>query len=337
MGDADAVARAVAVLRAGGLVALPTETVYGLGADASNPVAVAKIFAVKGRPADHPLIVHIADAGAIDAWAIDVPPLARELATRLWPGPLTLVLRKQPHVDDALTGGQSTIGLRVPAHPLALAVLRELAQSSGGGIAAPSANRFGRVSPTSAQHVRDDLGDAVDYVLDGGPCAIGLESTIVDLSRGDDDAVILRPGGVGPETIARIAGRPIPLRDTQQVRVPGQHASHYAPRARLVAIAPDALDATLAMLGEETVGSIVAGATAGPPQWTRDGRGWRVVLAPGGSELAHHLYAVLRELDAKGCTVIVATIPTPQPTDADLVPAIADRLRRAAGSGDPSA
>jgi len=325
--EAEAIAEAVRVLRAGGLVALPTETVYGLGADASNAAAVARIFATKGRPADHPLIVHIADASAMDAWAQSIPPLARELARQVWPGPLTLVLRKQPHVDDGLTGGQPTIGLRVPAHPLALAVLREL----GGGIAAPSANRFGRVSPTSAQHVRDDLGDAVDYVLDGGPCAIGLESTIVDLSRGDDDAVVLRPGGVGPETLARIAGRPIPLRESSEVRVPGQHASHYAPRARLVAIDPDELDVTLAGLQGESVGSIVAGTTDGAPRWSPDGRGWRVVLDPQRGELAHHLYAVLRELDAKGCTVIVATVPTPQVDGADLASAITDRLRRAAG------
>lgn len=331
--DAEAVAEAVRVLRAGGLVAIPTETVYGLGADANNAAAVARIFRAKGRPADHPLIVHLADASEMDAWAQTISPLARELAAQLWPGPLTLVLRKQPHIDDGLTGGQPTIGLRVPAHPLALAVLRDL----GGGIAAPSANRFGRVSPTSAQHVRDDLGDAVDYVLDGGACAIGLESTIVDLSRGDDDAVVLRPGGVGPETLARIAGLPIPLRESSEVRVPGQHASHYAPRARLVAIDPDELAATLAGLQGETVGSIVAGDDAGAPRWTREGRGWRVVLGPGGGELAHHLYAVLRELDARGCTVIVATIPTPTPSDADLGPAIADRLRRAATPGDRGA
>jgi L-threonylcarbamoyladenylate synthase len=328
----DDVAEAARVLRAGGLVALPTETVYGLGADASNREAVAKIFRVKGRPQDHPLIVHIADAAAIDGWATDVSPLARALATALWPGPLTLVLKKQSHVDDALTGGQPTIGLRVPAHPLALALLRTLAPT---GIAAPSANRFGRVSPTSAQHVRDDLGDLVDYVLDGGPCAIGLESTIVDLSRGDDDAVVLRPGGVGPEALAKIAGRPNPLRASAEVRVPGQHASHYAPRARLVVIEPDALDEVLRSMPDERVGSIVTGTEPGEPQWRRDGRGWRVVLAPGAGELAHHLYAVLRELDARGCTVIVATFSAVQHTD--LAPAIADRLRRAATPGDRSA
>lgn len=317
------VAHAVAVLRAGGLIALPTETVYGLGADASNAAAVGRIFAVKGRPADHPLIVHIAHADAMDDWAQAISPLARKLATQLWPGPLTLVLERRPHVLDAVTGGQATIGLRVPAHPLALAVLREF----GGGVAAPSANRFGRVSPTSPEHVRSDLGDAVDLILDGGPCTIGLESTIVDVSRGDDDAVILRPGGIGPEVLAEVARRPIPLRESAEVRVPGQLASHYAPRARLLAVDPEDLDQAVATHGSEALGIIVAGPTSGAPQWTQRGRAWQVVLDPE-HEFARHLYAVLRELDERGCTVIIATLPAAR----ELGVAIIDRLRRAAGS-----
>lgn len=330
--DDDTIADAVAVLRRGGLVAMPTETVYGLGGDASNRAAIARIFAVKGRPTDHPLIVHVAEADAIDDWAESIGPLARAFAAALWPGPLTMVLPRRAHVDDAVTGGQPTIGLRVPAHPVALALLRAF----GGGIAAPSANRFGRVSPTSAEHVRADLGDDVDRILDGGPCSVGLESTIIDLSRGDDDAVILRPGGVGPEAIARVAGRPIPLRDGGAVRVPGLLASHYAPRARVLAVPPDALEATIAAHPDVVLGVIEAGATHGAPQWSSLGPGWRVILDPD-REFAHHLYAVLRELDARGCALIVATIPAAR----DLGVAIGDRLRRAAagrsGSDDAGA
>src|SRR5882757_9457252 len=192
--------RAAWVLAAGGLVAFPTETVYGLGADAASDDAVAKIFAAKGRPRAHPLIVHLADAAQLDAWAIDVPEAARRLARAAWPGPLTIILRKGPRVAAAVTGGAETVGLRVPSHPVAHALLRAF----GGGIAAPSANRFGAVSPTTADHVAGDLGDALDYLLDGGACEVGVESTIVDLSRGRP--VLLRPGGLPRERIEPIAG-----------------------------------------------------------------------------------------------------------------------------------
>ncbi|HEV7558977.1 MAG TPA: L-threonylcarbamoyladenylate synthase, partial [Kofleriaceae bacterium] len=181
------IAMAAATLRRGGLVAFPTETVYGLGADASNDAAVANIFAAKGRPRAHPLIVHLASNARLDDWAIDIPDAARRLVARAWPGPLTVILSRSARVADAVTGGAPTVGLRVPAHPMAQALLREL----GGGIAAPSANRFGSVSPTTAAHVVAD-GIDVDYVLDGGPCDVGVESTIIDLSRGR--AVLLRPG-----------------------------------------------------------------------------------------------------------------------------------------------
>src|SRR5204862_8209983 len=170
------IAHAVAVLRAGGLVAFPTETVYGLGADASSPAALRRLYAVKGRPRSHPVIVHVADASALDRWAAEVAPAARTLASACWPGPLTLVVRRSPQVPDEVTGGLDTVGLRVPDQPVALALLRAF----GGGVAAPSANRFGRVSPTTADDVRADLGADVDVVLDGGPCRIGVESTIVD-------------------------------------------------------------------------------------------------------------------------------------------------------------
>ncbi|WP_442770390.1 L-threonylcarbamoyladenylate synthase, partial [Zoogloea ramigera] len=193
--------RAVQLLRQGELVALPTETVYGLGADALNPDAVAKIFAAKGRPSDHPLIVHLADASQIMTWAREVPKDAIALARAFWPGPLTLILKRDESVPDLVTGGQDTVGLRVPNHPVALELLRAF----GSGVAAPSANRFGRISPTTAEHVRQELGERVALILDGGACAVGLESTIVDLSRGVP--VILRPGAIGADDIARVLGR----------------------------------------------------------------------------------------------------------------------------------
>ena len=188
-------AEAVELLRAGELVAFPTETVYGLGADAGNPEALAKIFAAKGRPADHPLIVHVPDVAHLDQWAREIPDAAHLLAQAFWPGPLTLILKRQPTVPDLVTGGQDTVGLRIPHHPLALQLLKAF----DGGIAAPSANRFGHISPTTAQHVREELGAAVALVLDGGPCSVGIESTIVDLSRGDP--VILRPGMISAAQI----------------------------------------------------------------------------------------------------------------------------------------
>lgn len=325
MSDVDdaTVERAAELLRAGGLVALPTETVYGLGADAANPAAIAKVFAVKGRPTSHPLIVHIADATQLDRWATGITPLARRLAERVWPGPLTLVLPRSASVIDAVTGGQSTVAVRVPAHPLTLAILRRF----GGGVAAPSANRFGKVSPTTADHVRADLGSDVDLIVDGGPCTVGLESTIVDLSRGDEHAAILRPGGLGPEDLAAIVGRALPLHTSHAVRVPGQPDAHYAPRARVIAVEASALDTTLASLDDTSIGVIVEGPAAGGPQWIATQRGWRVVIDPD-RELARHLYAVLRELDARGCGVIVATLPAAE----RLGLAIADRLVRAAAA-----
>ncbi|HEX5828377.1 MAG TPA: L-threonylcarbamoyladenylate synthase [Candidatus Limnocylindrales bacterium] len=311
---------AVAILRAGGLVAFPTETVYGLGADAANPAAVARIFAAKGRPADHPLIVHLAGAGGIDAWAVDVPPLARALAAACWPGPLTLVLRRAPHVPDAVTGGLPTVGLRVPAHPVALALLRAFA----GGIAAPSANRFGTVSPTTAEHVRASLGDAVDLVLDGGPATVGVESTIVDLSG--DDPAILRPGGLPRERLEAIAGVRLPVRGTVEdagVRAPGMLASHYAPDARLLLVRPEEQAARAAALRDR--GEVV-GVLAFPGSPAVEGA-VRVDLGADEEEAARRLYAAIRQLDAT-CDVILAW----PPEERGLGLAIADRLRRAAGA-----
>ncbi|MGZ6141626.1 MAG: L-threonylcarbamoyladenylate synthase, partial [Myxococcaceae bacterium] len=199
----ESIAAAVAVLRRGGLVGLPTETVYGLAADAENELAVRRIFAVKGRPSTHPLIVHVAHASAIESWVTQVPPEAYRLASAFWPGPLTLVLRRSSRASDAVTGGQETVALRVPGHPVALAVLKAF----DGGVAAPSANRFGQVSPTRAEHVRADLGSDVDLVLDGGPARVGVESTIVDLSGAEP--LLLRPGGVPVESVELVLERRI--------------------------------------------------------------------------------------------------------------------------------
>jgi L-threonylcarbamoyladenylate synthase len=310
-------ARAVEVLRAGGLVAFPTETVYGLGAAASSPDAVHRLFAVKGRPADHPVIVHLGHAAQLAAWGTDVSDAARTLTAACWPGPLTVVVRRATHVPDAVTGGLDTVGLRVPDQPVALALLRAF----GGGVAAPSANRFGRVSPTTAADVRADLGPDVDVVLDGGPCRVGVESTIVDCSR--PEPVILRLGGVTRERVEALLGRPIPLRDGGEVRAPGTLSSHYAPHARVELSDRSSLAdrVAAARANGERVGVIGGEAPAG-------------VVALGiptdDDDYAHDLYRMLRDADARGLDRVIAVVP-----DADgLGAAVADRLRRAAGAGD---
>jgi len=321
--------RAVQLLRQGELVALPTETVYGLGADALNPDAVAKIFAAKGRPSDHPLIVHLADASQIMTWAREVPKDAIALARAFWPGPLTLILKKDESVPDLVTGGQDTVGLRVPDHPVALELLRAF----GSGVAAPSANRFGRISPTTAAHVHQELGDRVALILDGGACAVGLESTIVDLSRGVP--VILRPGAIGADEIARVLGRRPRLRGEVEAeagnaaeqgvtpRVSGALAAHYAPRTPLELITTDALAAS------SRAGDAVL-ARCAPPAGLADGVTW--VQAPADpAGYGHDLYARLRSLDESGALRILVEAPPASPEWA----AVADRLGRAAvGSGE---
>lgn len=306
--------RAVECLAAGGLVAVPTETVYGLAADAENELAVRRIFAAKGRPSTHPLIVHLAGADQLPQWAREIPPDARLLAEALWPGPLSLVLRRTARASDAITGGQDTVALRVPDHPLTLELLRAF----GGGLAAPSANRFGRVSPTTAAHVREELGDAVDLVLDGGPCRVGLESTIVDLTGGEP--AVLRPGGVAVEQLEELLGRHVPVRAGGTVRVSGSLDSHYAPRAGVQLCEPSELPRALeaARAAGQTVVVLSPQRPAGGVRWLE--------LPADPVAAAQVLYARLREVDESGATLALVSLPAP----AGLGLAVRDRLRRAA-------
>lgn len=292
---------ALAVLRRGGLVGIPTETVYGLAADARNEQAVRRIFSTKGRPADHPLIVHIADAALVGQWACDLPPAAAILAGACWPGPLTLLLRRRPDVLDAVTGGRETVGVRVPAHPLT----GELLARFGGGLAAPSANLFGQVSPTTAAHVAHDLGDLVDYVLDGGACPIGVESTIVDCTTAPPQ--ILRPGGISVEQIVALLGEGTAT-SAGAARAPGMLPAHYAPRAKVVLAESGVEAAELA------------------------GGGHHVLIVDRTGDLveyARELYSDLRRADELGVSTIIAVLPPA----AGLGHAIRDRLAKAAAAG----
>ena len=321
------IARAVQLLQAGELVGIPTETVYGLGADAANPAAVAKIFAAKGRPADHPLIVHLAGHDWIERWAREVPDLAWELAEQFWPGPLTLILKRAAGVPDAVTGGQDTVGLRVPGHPVALDLLRAYAAAGGGtramaGIAAPSANRFGRISPTTAQHVRDELGDRVALVLDGGPCTVGIESTIIDLSRGAP--VLLRPGHITPEQVAVVAGCEVLAADLAAPRVSGSLESHYAPVTPVRLVAPESIAATLRDQRAQGRRCAVLAHSVSPGLSGMAKRWLQASQDP--LAYAHDLYANLRQLDAVGADLILVEALPPLAAWA----AVADRLRRAA-------
>ena len=312
----DLLTRAVETLRRGGVIALPTETVYGLAANCEDELAVRRVFAIKGRPATHPLIVHVARAAELPSWARHVPEEARRLAEAFWPGPLTLVLPRTARATDAVTGGQDTVALRVPNHPVALAVLDAL----GGGVAAPSANRFGRVSPTTAEHVRADLGDEVDLILDGGPCTVGVESTIVDLS-GKEPAV-LRPGGLAVEELERVLGRRVPVRTSATVRVSGSLASHYAPRAGVVLSEPADVASRVTSLRARghNVGVLGPPGLMLPPGVPR----YDVPEDPAGA--ARALYTRLREADEQGHDVLVACLPRAE----GLGIAVRDRLSRAA-------
>ncbi len=315
------IARAADILRAGGLVAFPTETVYGLGAAAEQPEAVRRIFAAKGRPADHPVIVHVADVAAIDDWARAVPPGARALAQQFWPGPLTLVLPRAARAHDLITGGQDSVGLRCPAHPWARALLTAF----GGAIAAPSANTFGRISPTTAAHVHADLGQApagkVDLILDGGACPVGIESTIVDFTA--DAPRLLRPGSITRTQLEAVLGQPVLDAGNAAPRASGRLESHYAPRTPLVLVPPTSLAAAINARPDQRLGVLAPAAAlldASPHIVLR-------LLAPSSAaEYARRLYAMLHELDACGAdTLLVA-----QPTDGPDWDGVRDRLARAA-------
>lgn len=316
-----AIKQAVAALRRGDVIGLPTETVYGLAADATNPAAVRQIFALKGRPADHPLIVHVAGAGDLGAWARTVPATAEKLAAAFWPGPLTLILPRRTHVPSVVTGGQDTVGLRSPSHPLAQRLLRAF----GGGLAAPSANRFGRISPTRAAHVRDEFGDAVPVVLDGGDSAIGIESTIVDLSG--DTPRILRPGGISQAQIEAVIG-PVAMGGTaHSPRASGTLEAHYAPRTPMLMLPRAALKAEAQQ--QRAFGKRVALlALDALPAY-----GEGLVLPAEPVAFAHGLYAALRQLDGSGANLLLVE----RPPEGDAWLAVNDRLRRAAvGAGIPA-
>ncbi|MGR9085727.1 MAG: L-threonylcarbamoyladenylate synthase [Gammaproteobacteria bacterium] len=318
--DDIAIDRAVVLLRKGGLVAFPTETVYGLGADASNPDAVRRIFTAKGRPADHPLIVHLADKEQLSDWALQVPEMAKILATRFWPGPLAMILNKKAEVPFVVTGGQPTVGLRVPDHAVALRLLRKF----GGGIAAPSANRFCRISPTEARHVEEELGDDVDLILDGGSCQVGVESTIIDLSGRQPR--LLRPGRITIHEIEDCLQTHVvlPSRPAQSgIRAPGMMELHYAP------ITPAFLCSSERIVDTGRL-------------WTDQGRRiglmWYRQQVPASSQIypirmpeqadayAQRLYRTMRDLDHLGLDAILVE----RPPEGDAWQAINDRLRKAA-------
>jgi len=328
----EAIAQAVSVLRAGGLVGFPSETVYGLGGDASQADAVARIFAAKGRPNDHPVIVHVAPGADLSRWARDVPPLAQVLIDRFWPGPLTLVMARADGVLDAVTGGQNTVAVRCPSHPVAQALL----VAFEGGLAGPSANRFGHVSPTTAQHVDGEFGSELTMILDGGPCQVGIESTIVDVTR--DEPVLLRPGHISAQALAQALGRPVLSRaqaeakisaqDKTQAtlpRVSGALAAHYAPRTPLALVAAERLNDVVA---EEIAAGRRLGIWSVAP-FAPSGGTW--LPAPTEPEAyAHELYAVLRRLDQLALDRLLIETPPDMPAWAG----IHDRLGRAAvGSG----
>ena len=323
------IAAAARALEGGALVAFPTETVYGLGADAENPVAIARIFAAKGRPSNHPLIVHLAPEADLAYWVGVLPDAARRLVDAFWPGPLTLILPRAAHIPAAVAGGQDSIGVRCPSHPVAQALLREFRRGKGG-IAAPSANKFGRVSPTTAGHVRDEFageigaGGAIAAVLDGGPSAVGIESTILDLSRcGEIGAVLLRPGQISLAQLSAVLGCVPAMPDADAPRASGTLAAHYAPRTPATLVASTSLHSVMAGLAaaQRRVALLHWQPLADDP----GGDVMALRLPATAAAYAQALYAGLRTLDAAGAVLIVIEeVPDTSPWEA-----INDRLRRA--------
>jgi len=312
--DPAEVRQAANVLMRGGLVAFPTETVYGLGVDADNGDAIARMYAVKNRPADHPVIVHVADLGDVDYWVQDVPDYATALMRHYWPGPMTLILRRSEHARDAVTGGQDSVGVRIPDHRVALQLLREFRAQGGHGVAAPSANRYGAVSPTDAAAVRSELQHylaATDMILDGGASAVGVESTIIDCTQGSP--TILRPGAITVAMIEACTGLVVASGERPRVRVSGSHLQHYSPQAKVV------IGGTSAA-GE---GLIAGHEVDTPPHVIR-------LAAPSSDgEYARALYAALREADRQGLAVVRVMAP-----DGDgLAIAIRDRITRSSAAG----
>ncbi len=313
---------AVEALRAGELVVFPTETVYGLGANAADPAAVRKIFEVKGRPSDHPVIVHLDNPRYLHRWVSRMVPVAEQLAAKFWPGPLTLILPKADNVNDVVTGGQDSIGIRIPSHPIA----QQLLTAFGGGIAAPSANRFGRLSPTKPEHVREELGSAVQCILDGGESPIGLESTIVSCL--DNEARLLRPGFITRSQLEAVVG-PLASGGTPP-RVSGDRRLHYAPSTPLAIVASDDLEKCAGEFVSRQ--EKVAVLAMRPPLQTQRYMTW-INAGKKPETYAHNLYNHLRTLDSAGCArILVQQLP-----DDERWVAILDRLRRASGveDGDP--
>lgn len=321
--DPARIEEATRLLNVGELVAFPTETVYGLGADASNPAAVARIFAAKGRPRSHPVIVHVSSFDAAREWAGSVPDAALRLAEAFWPGPLTIVLPRSSRVPDAVTGGQPSVALRAPAHPVARALLAAF----GRGIAAPSANRYGRISPTRAVDVREELGDRVALVLDGGNCEVGLESTIVACL--DGRVTLLRPGAVSRSQLADVVGV-VADPDDSAPRAPGRQRSHYAPGTPLSIV--DAVNLQREVQGAVAAEERIAVLARSVAPIASEQLVWRRMPA-GPAAYARTLYTALRELDAAGAgRILVEAVPTEESWAA-----VADRLSRAAARGGPAA
>jgi L-threonylcarbamoyladenylate synthase len=324
------IAQAAAALEAGRLVAFPTETVYGLGADAENPQAVASIYAAKGRPSNHPVIVHVAPEADLSHWVADIPEQAQRLINAFWPGPLTLILKRAAHIPDAVSGGQDSIGVRCPSHPVAQALLRKF-KNGQGGIAAPSANKFGHVSPTTAQHVRDEFpqelseGGALASVLDGGQSEVGIESTIVDLTRlATHGVVLLRPGHITTEQLSDVLGEAPASPDAAAPRASGTLEAHYAPHTPVALVASDKLPHLIQQLRNafKTVALMSHQNHSNVLSLTLEHR----QLASDPVAYAHDLYASLRELDAAHADIIlVEALPASKAWQG-----VNDRLRRAA-------
>lgn len=320
--DPSAIATAARTLRGGALVGMPTETVYGLAADAESDAAVAQVFATKGRPSDHPLIVHVAGAAALDHFAREIPDFARALVERFWPGPLTIIVPRAPGMAEAAAAGQNSIGLRCPSHPVARALLAAARAHGVLGVAAPSANRFGRISPTRAQHVVDEF-DADLLVLDGGDCEVGIESTIVDCSG--RTPTLLRPGQIPRQRIEAVLGQPLAERDADSPRASGTLEAHYAPRAKLRLMPAAMLNTALQMLGDSTLKLAVYSRTVPLPSGSRL---TRRAMPDAPDQAAHELFATLRELDGQGVDLIWVEAP---PDDAAW-DGVRDRLARAAAA-----